>query len=276
MSTAWFRFRSFSPANYFMAAAGLGLKYVEVPLYGNAERWWGPVLPQDMKDLAATCGVTMVAGVAAVDLVAPFDMLGRPLSEDVARFNRAFAMARIDKAAALGLEVVRIAEPNIGPEHQHLAERYVQDMAVALGPIADRAQSRGIQVVIENYGFSSDQMAALLDAADHENVGTLFDPCNYARMGEDPLEALRKIQDRVFYCHLKDTLLDEHGTPDQLFAGSRFRPSVAVGEGDIDWVPLLTALAQSYSGYASIEYEVVDDLLLGTRRSLDYVAAILQ
>jgi len=276
MSTAWFRFRSLSPANYFMAAAGLGIDYVEVPLYGNAEKWWGPVLPEDMKRLASTCGVTMVAGVAAVDLTAPFDMLGRPLTEDVAEFNRAFAMALIDKAAALGLEVVRIAEPNIGPKHQHLATQYVEDMGAALRPIADRAESYGIQVVVENYGFASDQMVALLDAADHDNLGTLFDPCNYVRMGEDALVALHKVLDRVYYCHLKDTLVDEQGKPEELFSGSRFRPSVAVGNGDIDWRPLLTTLAESYSGYASIEYEVVEDLLLGTKRSLDYVVSILQ
>lgn len=276
MSTAWFRFRGFSPANYFSAVAALGIEYVEVTLYADSSLWFGPVLPDETRRVAQDCGVRMVAGVAALDLAAPFDELGRPLTEEAAGYSRVMGLRAIDQAEALGLEVVRITEPNIGPEHQHLAEKYVNDIGLALRPIADRARDKGIQVAVENYGLTSDQMVWLLDAADHDNVGTLFDPCNYARMGEDPLEALLKIQDRVVYCHLKDTRADESGTPEDLFPGSRFRPSVAVGEGDIDWVPLLTSLASSYNGYASIEYEVVDDLLLGTRRSLDFVAAVLE
>jgi sugar phosphate isomerase/epimerase len=276
MSTAWFRFRGFSPANYFMAVAGLGIEYVEVTLYSDSSKWFGPVLPDETRRLAQDCGVRMVSGVAALDLAGPFDELGRPLTDEAAGYSRVMGLRAIDQAEALGLDVVRITEPNIGPEHQHLAEKYVNDIGVALCPIADRALDKGIQVAVENYGLTSDQMVWLLDAADHENVGTLFDPCNYARMGEDPLEALLKIQDRVVYCHLKDTRSDEQGSPEAFFPGSRFRPSVAVGDGDIDWTPLLTKLTESYNGYASIEYENVDDLLLGTRRSLDYVAATLQ
>jgi len=276
MSTAWFRFRTFSPANYFVAAAGLGVEYVEVTLYSDSSKWFGPGLPDEMRRLAETCGVRMVAGVCALDLAAPFDELGRPLTEDFAEYNRILALRAIDQAADLGLDIVRITEPNIGPQHQHLAEQYLEDTGLALRPIADRAESKGIQVAVENYGLTSDQMVALLDAADHDNVGTLFDPCNYARMGEDPLAALLNVQDRIVYCHLKDTRNDEQGTPEAFFAGSRFRPSVAVGDGDIDWGPLLEKLTETYSGYASIEYENVDDLLLGTRRSLEHVAARLQ
>lgn len=218
----------------------------------------------------------MVAGVAALNLAGPFDELGRPLSEEFVSYNRVMGLRAIDLAEDLGLDVVRITEPNVGPEHQHLAEKYLSDTGVALRPIADRARDKGMQVAVENYGLTSEQMVWLLDAADRDNVGTLFDPCNYARMGEDPLEALLNIQDRIVYCHLKDNREDEQGSPEAFFPGSRFRPSVGVGAGDIEWVPLLTKLAESYNGYASIEYENVDDLLLGTRRSLDYVANILE
>lgn len=276
MSTAWFGFRGFSPANYFAAAAGLGVEYVEVTLYSDASKWFGYGLPEEKRRLAQECGVRMVAGVASVYLATPFDGQGLPLTEDEVGYNRVLGLRVIDQAEALGLDVVRITEPYIGPEHQHLAEQYVHDVGVALRPIADRARDKGIQVAVENYGLTSDQMVWLLDAADHENVGTLFDPCNYARMGEDPLEALLKIQDRVVYCHLKDTRADEQGTAEAFFAGSRFRPSVAVGDGDIDWAPLLGKLTESYSGYASIEYEIADDLLLATRRSLEHVAAALE
>jgi len=277
MSTAWHGFRNHSPSNYFAAAAALGIEYVEVPMYSHGlSTWFGPVFTDDVRRLAETCGVRMVTGVAALELAAPFDELGRPITEDVAEYNRVHGLRLIDLAVDLGLDVVRVAEPDIKPEKQHFAEKYIDDFGLALRSIADHGEAKGIVVAVENYGLDSDQMVALLDAGDHDNLGTLFDPCNYARMGEDPLSALLKLKDRVVYCHLKDTRNDEERPRDELFPGSRWQPSVAVGDGDIDWAPLLDALSSIYSGYASIEYEDADDVILGTRRSLDFVAATLQ
>lgn len=71
-------------------------------------------------------------------------------------------------------------------------------------------------------------------------------------MGEDPLEALRLLKGRIVYFSLKDTKTAEDRDPSQLFPGSRWRPSVAVGDGDIDWVPLLAELDASYDGFASL------------------------
>ncbi|GMQ94648.1 MAG: hypothetical protein BMS9Abin12_2149 [Acidimicrobiia bacterium] len=276
-STAWHGFRYMSPANYFSAAAELGLSGVEVPLYHHTlSEWYGPVAPREVRRLAEECGVEMVAGVSAMELAGPFDELGRSLTERQVEVQRALALVLIDIAYDLGLGVLRIAEPNLAPEHQHLAEQYLADYGEALGPIGDYGETRGIRVAVENYGLSPSQIDSVLQTADHPNVGTLFDPCNYARMGEDPLGALRLLKDRVFYCHLKDTKQDEDRDPGQLFPGSRWRPSVAVGDGDIDWAPVLSELRESYDGYASIEYEPADDVIFGTRRSLDFIAATLE
>jgi len=277
MSTAWHGFRNHSPSNYFASAAALGVEYVEVPMYSQGlSAWFGPVSTDEVRRLAETCGVRMVAGVAALELAAPFDELGRRITEDVAEYNRVHGLRLIDLAVDLDLDVVRVAEPDIRPENQHLADKYIDDFGVALRSIADQGEAKGVAVAIENYGLTSDQMVALLNTGDHDNLGTLFDPCNYARMGEDPLSALVKLQDRVVYCHLKDTRDDEERQPHELFPGSRWQPSVAVGDGHIDWAPLLEALTSSYSGYASIEYEDKDDVILGTRRSLDFVAATIR
>lgn len=269
MSTAWHGFRYLSPSNYFAAAAALGVEYVEIPMYHHSlSEWFGPVSTDDVKRLAETCGVRMVSGVAALELAAPFDELGRRITEEVAEYNRVLGLHLIDLAVDLGLDVVRLAEPDIRPENQHLADQYLNDFAIALRSIADHAEAKGVAVAVENYGLTSDQIVALLTAADHDNLGTLFDPCNYARMGEDPLSALVKVQDRVVYCHLKDTRRDELRQPDELFPGSRWRPSVAVGDGDIDWAPLLGTLTSGYSGYASIEYEGKDDVILALDAAL--------
>jgi len=277
ISTAWHGFRHMSPANYFSAAAALGIVHVEVPLYHHSlSEWYGPVAPPAIRKLAEDCGVEMVSGVSAMELAGPFDELGRPISDRQVDAQRTLALALIDIAHDLGLGVLRIAEPNLAPEHQHLAEQYLSDYAAALRPIGDYAESLGVSIAVENYGLLPSQIDAMLTTADHANVGTLFDPCNYARMGEDPLEALRLLKGRIVYCHLKDTKQDENRDPSQLFPGSRWRPSVAVGEGDIEWVPLLGELDATYEGFASIEYEPSDDVIFGTKRSLDAIAASLQ
>jgi len=276
MATAWHGFRHMTPANYFSVAAALGVSYVEVPLYHHTlSPWFGPHAPDDIRRLAEECGVEMVAGVSALELAAPFDEIGRPLSDREALATREVALVLIDIARDLGLQVVRITEPSVTFENQHLAEKYVTDYGNALRTIGEYAQQYGIQVTVENYGLSSTQIDLMLRVADHPNVGTLFDPCNYARMGEDPLAALQVMKGRIFYCQLKDTKDDEKRDPDSLFPGSRWRPSVAVGDGDIEWGPLLSELSSTYDGYVSIEYEHEDDVILGTRRSLDFIAAAL-
>ncbi len=276
-STAWHGFRNMTPSNYFSSASALGISNVEVPMYDfKLSEWFGPIGPEQVRQLAQECGVEMVAGVANLELAAPFDELGRPNSESAARMHQQVGLVLVDMAWDLGLSVVRVAEPNIGPENQHLAEEYISDFGEALRPIGDYAESRGIKIAVENYGFSYRQMDQLLEAAGHRNVGTLFDPCNYARMGEDPLAALKVVGDRMFYCHLKDTKHDEQRDPDSLFPGSRWRPSMAVGDGDIDWYPLLSELTETYDGYVSIEYEHADDVMFGTRRALNFVLDILE
>jgi len=261
-----------SPANYFSAAAALGIE-----LYPNYhDDWYGPVTPQAVKQLAERCGVEMVTGVANHQLAGPIDKKGRPLTERRVGVERSLALWHVDFAHDLGLGVLRIVEPNLDPENQHLADQYLSDHADALRPIGDYAETLGISIAVENYGLFPTQIDQLLQITDHSNVGTLFDPCNYARMGANPLDAMRLLGDRIVYCHLKDTKDDEDRSPDEVYPGSRWRPSVGVGDGDIEWVPLLAELHDRHEGYASIEYESADDVILGTRRSLDFVADTLE
>jgi len=122
--------------------------------------------------------------------------------------------------------------------------------------------------------MTPDQMRALLDAADHPGVQTLYDPCNYHRLGEDPVAALSQLEDSIGYCHLKDAFRDDSRDPDSLFEGSRWPPSEAVGDGEIDWETVLPALHSNYDGYAVIEYEMAEDVMVGTRRSVEHARGI--
>lgn len=273
LSTAYFGFRNMTSTNYFSTAAAMGIRYVEVPMYSyRLDKWFGRVTTADVVALASECGVEIVAGVANISLAPPFDTHGRPVSVDESVTNATIALRIIDIAQELGIKVLRIAEPRVGPENQQFAEQYMVDYGEALGPIGGYAADRGVTIALENYGVTIDQMDLLLDTADHPNVGTLFDPCNYARLGEDPLEGLRRLSDRIVYSHLKDTSSVETRSADELFEGSPYRPSLAVGDGDIDWDSLLPELSRAYQGYASIEYENDQDVVLGTQRSIAFLS----
>lgn len=275
--TAWYGFRDLSPANYFSTAAALGLTFVEIPLYWHVvdDELFNVRNPQALVALAEQTGVQMHAGVAAIELARPFDIRGLPITETSITFHKALARQVIDTGAVLGLEVIRIVEPNVDPGNLDLIEQYMNDYGLALRELGEYAETKGLQIVAENYGVNAEHMRMLLDAADHPNVGTLFDPCNYFRMGDDPVAALELMGNKVFYCHLKDTVNDDPRSEDELFPGSRWRPSVGVGRGDIDWLALLPALASVYSGVAVIECEMPDDVVAATTRSRDFLVAEL-
>lgn len=278
LGAAWYGFREQTSANYFEMAAALGLKYVEIPLYRHIieDRYfrYSRRGVEAMRALAEQAGVRMVSSVSALDIAGRFDMRGDDVDQSTVEFARAAARRAIDIGAQLGVEVLRIAEPNINPDQLDTARPYMEAYGEAMCVLGDYAAKRGVRIVAENYGLASEQVNWLLDAADHPAVGTLYDPCNYHRIGEDPLSALKNLGQRVYYCHLKDAFHDDPRDPNSLFEGSRWPPSVAVGEGEIDWGPILSELSTFYDGCLCIEYEIAEDVMRGTRVSVEHIRHI--
>ena len=171
---------------------------------------------------------------------------------------------------------MRISEPNIPENRLNHARAYMEEYGREMAILGDYAAEKDLRIVVENYGLSSEQVNWLLDAADHPMVGTLYDPCNYFRISEDPLRALKNLDKRVFYCHLKDTLKDDLRDPSLLFPGSRWAPSVSVGQGDIDWGPILIELSTFYTGYLCFEYEIAEDVMRGTRASKEHICQVAE
>lgn len=280
LATAWFGFREQTQSNYFEMAAALGLRYVEIPLY------WHLIEDRSVRmssfsravllEAARAAGVRAVSSVSSFDIAGGFDMRGAEIDESHVEFARAAARRAIDIGSELGLEVMRITEPNVPADRVADARPYMEAYGHAARELGAYAADRGIRIVIENYGVTSEQMSWLLDSADHPSVGTLFDPCNYFRIGEEPLEALDRLSGRIFYCQLKDAVRGDQRPGDLLFPGSRWPPSKAVGEGDIDWAPVLSRLSAEYDGYVAIEYEDPADVMRGVRRSLETLRTLAQ
>lgn len=284
LGTAWWGFQEQTPSNYFHMASSLGLQHVELPFYEQIktashlmehERWdyRTPTACTELLSLADRAGVDIVAGTANIPIARDIHHWQTESGRSTVEFGRATARRAIDIAANLDLDVLRIAEPNIDPDQRDAARSYMESVGHAMGDLGEYAadQAPGLELVIENYGLTAEHINWALDAADHPRVGTNYDPCNYHRLGVDPLESLRELGDRVSYCHLKDAIRDDSRDPVELFAESRWPPSLAVGDGEIEWGPILAELADTYDGYLSIEYEMADDVMAGTRRSIDHV-----
>lgn len=280
IATAYYGFREQTPTNYFEMAAALGIRYVEIPMYAHIikDARYNLRSVEAIDALRATAeqaGVTIVASVSNLPLVDGLNLWGGSLDASTTTFALAAARRVIDIAAQLGIRVARITEPNVKPEDAARADDLLTQCGHILRGLAEHAAERGVQIVIENYGIHAEQLVQVLQTADHPQVGALYDPCNFYRMGDDPLAALHTLRDHIHYVHLKDARRDEARDPDSLFVGSRWSPSLPVGAGEIAWQPILHELSTFYTGYIGIEYEMPNDVMRGTRSSLQHIQRIM-
>src|SRR5690625_37165 len=88
------------------------------------------------------------------------------------------------------------------------------------------AEKNGITLIIENhykddfweypeFAQKMDIFCRVVEAIDHPNFGVNYDPSNTYLAGEDPLELLRRVSDRVVTMHASDRYLKE-GTLEDL------------------------------------------------------------
>lgn len=278
LGLAWYGFRGQSSSNYFESASALGLRYVEIPIYSQSiedeSRFFNYRTTEGINNLKSKsdqANVTIVSGVANCPISYSAANYDGTLDKSIVEFGKAYARRAIDISQQLGLEVLRICEPSINQDQIHEAGQRMEKCGIEMKILGDYALERGIALVVENYGLTSEQMLWCMEATDHPNVGTLYDPCNYYRIGEDPLSALKNVRDYVKYVHLKDASANDIRDPNSLYKGSRWPPSKAVGEGEIDWLPIIKELASFYKGYLGFEYEMKEDNIRGTRASVEHI-----
>ena len=133
------------------------------------------------------------------------------------------------------------------------------------------AQERGISLILENhykddfweypeFAHKMDLFCKLVDNIDHPSFGVNYDPSNTWLAGEDPLELLRRVSDRVLTMHASDRYLKE-GTLEDLRreeSGSKgYAKRLAhgeIGRGLNDYDAIFTELKRvGFDGWISIE-----------------------
>ena len=175
----------------------------------------------------------------------------------------------IDMTYALGGSFCRVLSGQRRPELTN--EEGVKLAADCITNCLPYAQERGITLILENhykddfweypeFAQKMDVFCQLVNSIHHPNFGVNYDPSNTFLAGEDPLELLRRVSDRVVTMHASDRYLKE-GTIDDLrreeggALGYAKRLSHGeIGKGLNDYDAIFTELKRvGFTGWISIE-----------------------
>lgn len=244
--------------------ADQGAEHIEiVPVGFQLEGQKG--LAAEIKDRAASRGLEIsnyaIAANFAVDTEEAY-------LQEIARVKQ-----EVDIAASLGAKRMRhdVAAPvyrSIGEFNKSLGQ-----VAKACQLIADYASQYEIVTSVENHGFfvqASDRVQALVLAVDRPNFRTTLDIGNFCCVDEDPVAAVRNNLPYASMIHFKDFYKRpaSKNPGEGWFStanGNYLRGSI-FGHGDIEIREIIGCIQRSgYNGYASLEFEGMENCRDGTR-----------
>ncbi len=140
--------------------------------------------------------------------------------------------------------------------------------------VTEVAAGMGIRTMVENHGFvcqDSDRVERLVNGVGHENFGLLVDVGNFLCADEDPAKAVGRVAQYAFHAHVKDFHVKSGQAPNpgggwfKSRAGNYLRGAV-IGNGNVPIVQCLSLLKKAgYDGTVSIEFEGIEDVLVGIR-----------
>jgi len=249
--------------NYSVQVAKeLGFKYIEpevmtgrclLNVYGYCNITSLQDDPMDMRRLIDAAGMKVAALSAHSSLID-------------AEWGTSYLREAIKFAYILGSPIVNTSE---GPVPTGMSdEEAFRRMKVSIDSLVATAEKYGIILTVEPHGkytTRADTLRRILDLNTSKHFACNFDTGNVAVAGNDSLETLRAVVDRVAHVHLKDIRRakvaggHETGTP----AG------VPIGDGEVDIKGCLTLLkSKGYRGALSIEVDG-REALVKSRRFLE-------
>lgn len=175
----------------------------------------------------------------------------------------------IDMTVALGGSYCRVLSGQKRPGVS--IDKGVELAADSIEACLPYAQKNGITLIIENhykddfweypeFAQKMDVFCQLVDCIRHPNFGVNYDPSNTYLAGEDPLELLGRVSDRVVTMHASDRYLAE-GTIEDLRREEGGATGYAkrlrhgeIGKGLNDYDAIFTELKRKgFNGWISIE-----------------------
>ena len=146
--------------------------------------------------------------------------------------------------------------------------------------VTEFAMNLGIKTMVENHGLfcqDSERMEKLVNGVNHENFGALIDIANFLCVDEDPAKAVGRLLPYVFHVHAKDFHTKPGTSPDPgtgwfCSRGGNFLRGAIIGNGDVPVVQCMNLIRKSgYNGTVSIEFEGLEDPLMGISFGLQYL-----
>jgi len=151
-------------------------------------------------------------------------------------------------------------------------------LAAGCRAVTEYAAAKGIRTMVENHGFfcqESSRVEQLVTAVDHPNFGVLVDMGNFLCADDEPTSAVGRLMPFAFHCHAKDFHV-KPGTdfpPGQGWFASRagnYLRGAIIGHGAVPIVQCLQVMHRDgYDGILSVEYEGIEDVLMGIQLGHD-------
>lgn len=187
-------------------------------------------------------------------------------------------MRHVDIAGQLGTKLMRhdVAFRPPGELGDGYFETDLERMVGACREIADYAGKYGITTSVENHGHylqASARVARLVELVDRANFRTTLDMANFLCVDEDPVEACKRNIPYASMIHAKDFYTrpapDNPGEGWAPSANGNYLRGAIFGHGDVQVREILRLIkASGYDGYLSLEFEGLEDSLIGTRIGL--------
>jgi sugar phosphate isomerase/epimerase len=187
----------------------------------------------------------------------------------------------VDVAEILGVPGMR-HDASSGWPNDHVGpksfEAALPRLAEGCRGVTEYAAEKGIKTMVENHGRfcqESIRVEQLVTAVDHPNFGVLIDMGNFVCADDDPATAVGRLMPYAFHCHAKDFHIKSGAgvAPGKGWFESRggtYLRGAIIGHGNVDVLHCLKIMKRDgFSGVLSIEYEGIEDVLMGIQMGHD-------
>lgn len=230
----------------------------------------GKTLPAYAAELRAEADQV---GIDIVNYTIGADFLkgsGGDLQAEIERVKR-----EVDVAEILGVPGMRHdassgwPADHVGPKSFDAA---LSRLAEGCRAVTEYAAGKGIKTMVENHGWfcqESVRVEKLVTAVNHPNFGVLIDMGNFVCADDEPTVAVSRLMPYAFHCHAKDFHIKSGNepAPGKGWFGSRagnYLRGAIIGHGNVPVLQCLRIMVrEGYDGVLSIEYEGIEDVLMG-------------
>ena len=256
------------------------MEFTEMRSYAGGED--DAAFARRVREACEAAGLPIVCYTVGADFLNP-RAEGGTLEDEVERVKQ-----EVRLAAELGTGCMRHdASRGFAEDHDGASDFPAALPVLAEGcrAVTEFAAELGIRTTVENHGFfvqDSGRCEMLVREVGHDNFGWLVDMGNFLCADDDPLGAVTRMAPHAFHCHAKDFHVKPAGAADPgkgwfRSRGGAFLRGAIIGHGNVD-VPACCACLRDggYDGVLSIEFEGLEDCLLGLEIGLENLRKYVQ